>query len=118
MTTPSAQEVQAILMIQFPEPTIDAAIADAELLTEDCGYTGNRLRSIVKFLAAHFLSSTHRGAQGSVASKNVDGVAYSFNTASLGEGLKSTSYGAQALLLDNNGCLMNIGKKPVIFKRI
>ena len=109
MGTPSVEQVQALLPAAFPIGLVEAMIADATLMLEDCaGYSTERRSAIVKYLAAHLLASTQRSAAG-VASKSIDGVSYSYRGPVLGEGLKGTPFGQMALSFDTNGCLLRAG---------
>lgn len=111
MTMPTTESVQALLSVEFTAATINAAITDAALMVEDCGYTDSREEAIVRYLAAHLLSSSQPGGAGNVKSENIDGTAYTLGGAVVGMGLKGSSFGQQALLLDKNRCLQDIDTK-------
>ena len=106
---PSTEQVLALMSVTFPTSVVESAIADAALLLpESCSYPTERKTAILKYLAAHFLSSSQKGAQGKLAGKSIDGASYSLRGAMLGQGLKGTTFGQQALLLDVDKCIPDI----------
>lgn len=113
--TPSVENVQALLAHQFAAGVVTAAISDAALILEELPcmgqYSDARLEAITRYLAAHLLASTQTGA--AIASKSIDGVAYSWRSATLGAGLEGTPLGQQALLLDFGGCLRDLERREV-----
>ncbi|MFW5701286.1 MAG: hypothetical protein ACOCWM_06305 [Cyclobacteriaceae bacterium] len=95
------------------EPYIDIA---NDLVTEKLtGMHGDeRLAIIEKFLTAHLIVTT-RDRQATWQELGDARVRY---TDVFGEGLKSTTFGQTALLLDTNGILASSGKRKVMIKAI
>lgn len=109
---PTPEQVQRLLSVTFSTEELEDAISDAGLMLNACAklYDDERQAALVKYLAAHLLASSQVGAAGSLASESVDGTSYSRATATLGQNLKGTTFGQQALLLDPNGCLQSLGE--------
>lgn len=107
----AAADVIAITGTELAEAVVTALIADAELVAGDCisSYSAERQDAIVKWLAAHLVASTDAGGV-SVTSEKLGDASLTFARATLGEGLKGTFYGQQALALDTNGCLTGKGR--------
>lgn len=114
--TPSIADL-GFMPSSFSDADKQSAINDAVLILEDClsSYTDERALAVTKFVAAHQLTML-KGGQ--VTSKSVDGVAYSFASGNVGKNLMATTYGQQALLLDKDGCLHNLGKQPLTFRSL
>lgn len=95
------------------EPYIDIA---NDLVTEKLtGMHGDeRLAIIEKFLTAHLIVTT-RDRQATWQELGDARVRY---TDVFGEGLKSTTFGQTALLLDTSGILASSGKRKVMIKAI
>ena len=114
LALPTATDVRVVITTDLTDPQIDSIIADASLAVESCAalatYTSARQQAIIKWVAAHFINFIN--GQGGAISLNVLGsssVAYA--NAMLGDGLKSSAYGQQALALDPSGCIGKIGSK-------
>lgn len=119
LVLPTAADVQAVVSTgSLTEAQIDEVISDAALIAETCieSLDGNRQRSILKWLAAHLISTIKSQGGGALTSDRIGDAARSYSTASLGTELRSTSYGQQALLLDPNGCLARLGKARAVFE--
>jgi len=118
ISKPSAEDVRAIIATTMTDPQVSAVIDDAALLAEDCisSLSSARQASIVKWLTAHMIAST--GGSASRTSKKLGDAAETYAVAQLGEGLRGTTYGQQALALDPNGCLANLGKRGVVFETL
>ena len=91
-------------------PFIEVAtmIVDEELTNK--GYTANRLKTIELYLAAHYAVISLES--GGIKYEKVSNAATSYNVP-MGEGLKSTRYGAQALTLDTAGGLAALASAPL-----
>ncbi|QDP55372.1 MAG: hypothetical protein Tp176DCM1853251_56 [Prokaryotic dsDNA virus sp.] len=114
-TLPTASEVIAITGTAMSEALVSALIDDAALVVADStcfsGYSDEKQTAIIKWLAAHIVASTGPGAKtGALTSRKLGDAQQSFARATMGEGLRGTLYGQQALALDTNGCLAGIGK--------
>lgn len=107
---PSAADVKAIISTALTDEQIGALIDDAALLAEDCiaSLSSERQKAILKWLTAHLIASTD--FNGMKTSSKLGDAQDSFARATLGDALKGTTYGQQALALDPCGCLVNIGK--------
>lgn len=108
---PNVADVLAILGGEHSEPLIQSMIDDAALVADNLctqAYDAERQKAIVKWLAAHMVASTNR--EGVLTSDKLGDAQQSYARATTGEGLKGTTYGQQALLLDINGCLSRLGK--------
>lgn len=116
MNLPTTTEVRAIAQTELDDAALAGVIEDAWLIAEHCiaGLDEIRQRSIVKWLAAHLVSSTDSSAL--LASTKLGDAQDTFVRAVTGEGLKGTTYGQQALALDPNGCLARLGKARSTFE--
>jgi hypothetical protein len=116
-TSPTAAAVRDIITTTLTDPQIEAIIADAALLVEDCasGWSDARYTSIVKWVAAHMIAS-RGGSEGMLTQRTLGDASETYAKATAGEMLKGSSYGQQALMLDTNGCLINLGKRRASFK--
>ena len=106
-------EVKQIIDTDLSNPNIDAFILSANItvtaiLGSDTVVTAAQLKEIERWLTAHLIaSSKERQAQ----AEKVDdaSITYSGKT---GDGLKSTSFGQQVLMLDTTGKIAaSAGKK-------
>lgn len=115
-TLPTASEVIALTGTDFSEAVVDAIIEDAALIAEGCisAYSDARQTAIIKWLACHLIASTNGASgsgSGSVTSYKLGDASESYAKSALtGDGLASTHFGQQALLLDTNGCLARKGR--------
>lgn len=73
-------------------------------------YAGDQREDIITLLASHFIASS-RNLSSAETSRSLGDASKSWAKAQLGDGLKGTLYGQQALLLDVNGCLQKLGKR-------
>lgn len=117
---PTTAEVKQIVG-EFPDALVSAAIADAVLIVEDCvsSFTTERQTAIVKWVAAHLIVLTAEGSTGSagaVRSEKLGSASVTYMRPAQGSNLRATSYGEQALLLDDSGCLARRGKASRTFK--
>lgn len=105
---PTAADVQ--LIISATDAQANAAIEDAALIAEHCVacLSADRQKAIIKYLAAHLIASTNSGA--SKTSSKLGDAQDSYARAQLGDALKGTTYGQQAIALDPSGCLLGLGK--------
>lgn len=110
-TLPTASDVIALTETSLPALVVESLIADAALVACDCiaGYEPDRQTAIIKWLAAHMVASTDAGG-GTLTSEKLGDASLTYARATLGEGLKGTIYGQQALALDPKGCLVTRGK--------
>lgn len=123
-TLPTASEVIALTATDFSEAVVSAIIDDAALIAEGCieTYSEARQTAIIKWLACHLITSTNGASgtgSGSIISDKLGDAATTYAKSALtGEGLKSSHYGQQALLLDTNGCLARKGRPPASVEAI
>lgn len=87
------------------QPFIETAslLVDEELVSS--GHSAARLRQIELYLSAHFVTIRDPQFQQLRGEKQ----SVSFHLGDLGQGLKSTAYGQQVLLLDTSGILAQVG---------
>src|SRR5690554_2459596 len=104
VTKPSADMVIQLTGTGLPEDVVAGIIDDAALLVERCisKLDGPRQTAIIKWVAAHLIAS---GPDLMLKSERLGNASDTYATATLGDGLKGTTYGQQALALDPNGCL-------------
>lgn len=97
----AASVVIALTGTGLSEAVVDALLDDALLILDGCGYTGDRLDALQKWLAAHLVASH----DGTITSDKLGDAARTYGRATLGTGLSGTMYGQQAMALDTTGCL-------------
>ena len=107
---PQASDVIALTGTEQSESVVSQIIDDAALIASECiaGYDEYRQRSILKWLAAHLLASTQE--DGVRTSERLGDAQDQFARAKMGDSLKGTTYGQQAIALDTNGCLARLGR--------
>lgn len=110
-TLPTASDVIALTETGLSAAVVTTLIDDAALVAGDCitGYADDRQTAIIKWLAAHMVASTDAGG-GTLTSDKLGDASQSYARATMGDGLRGTIYGQQALALDTNGCLTTRGK--------
>lgn len=119
-TAPTIAEVRRIITSAQDDAAVQMAIDDAGLLVEPCvsSWSDARATAIIRWMAAHLLSSMSgaSGSSKSLASKSLGDASESYARATLGDQLKGSTYGQQALTLDSGCCLLKLGKRPASFK--
>lgn len=117
VTKPSAESVIALTGATLPEAVVSGIIDDAALLVERCVVSlgADRQTAIIKWVAAHLIAS---GPERMLQSERLGQGSDTYATARLGEGLKGTTYGQQALALDPNGCLARLGRARATLEKI
>lgn len=110
-TLPAASDVVSLTETTLASAVVDSIIADAALVAGGCieGYEESRQTAIIKWLAAHLVTSTD-ASNGTLTSDKMGDASQSFARASMGKALEGTMYGQQALALDTNGCLIRKGR--------
>ncbi len=104
MSLITQDEVKVIIDTDLTDLTPFIAAAHI-IVSEDLknkGFTNRRLTEIERWLAAHFVAMREDGAR--LTGKEVGDAQYTFG-GELGEDLKFTRYGQQALVLDTSGTL-------------
>ena len=111
MSNPTAQEVKRIIATALDDDAINQMIEDAAMLGGACvdGYDADRRKIIIRWLTAHLIASSHN--EGALQSESLGDASETYARAQLGDSLRGTVYGQQALALDAKGCLSRIGKK-------
>lgn len=103
-------EVREIIDIDPLITNIAPFITIANLMVTDklgaSGLSAEMLKEIERWLAAHFVAMRDPR----VKSESIGGITTSYQ-GTTGEGLKSTLYGQQAVLMDTTGTLANLGMK-------
>lgn len=110
MARPTASTVLALTGLDVDTTVVDAVIDDAAILADPCSasWTEEQETAILKWLAAHLLASTHDGAV--TKSESLGDASMTWQRPQVGEALRGTSYGQQALALDHTGCLIRRGR--------
>ena len=113
----SEDEVREIIEVDpelclSPFITVASLMVDAYLEPE--GLTAALLKEIERWLAAHFVAVRDPRE----VSKTIDTASATFEEMKMGEGLKGTRYGQQALMLDTTGKLVNLNKAKASFKTV
>lgn len=105
---PDPQTVIDLTDTELSEPIVQSIIDDAALIAEKCisGYSEEKQKSVLKWLAAHLIASTDSG--GMIASERLGDAQDQYVRASVGDGIKGTVYGQQAIAL--SPCLARIGR--------
>lgn len=120
VSTPDASAVQEITSCGIL--TVDAIrniIEDAALMVAGCvsGLDPSTQQSIVKYVAAHIISTTGLGgAAARRTSKRLGDAAESYATPTFGANLSGSSFGQMAIALDPSGCLATLGQRPAFFE--
>jgi len=106
MTRPMPSEVLEVTGLSLDPATVDGYIDDALLLIEPCsrGWSQDRERAVLKWVAAHLIYSTNDYAV--IESEKLGDASETYARPSMGEGLMGTSYGQQAVLLSD--CLKRL----------
>lgn len=116
MARVTSDEVKQIISTTLdPTPFIEAAnvVVNDRLASESLSVS--TLKEIERWLSAHFLAI--RSPQ--KKSQSIDGASETYVLPPVSaEGLKSTPYGQQVLLLDSSGVLTSLGKKKAYFNAI
>lgn len=116
---PTVSDVRAIITTSLATEAIASVIEDAYLMVEHCvaSLSESRTKAIVKWVAAHLISSMSGsdGGKKTLTSFKLGDAQENYTQAALGEALKGTTYGQQAIALDPNGCIANLGKRKVSF---
>lgn len=106
-------QAEVLAIIDTDTADISAFITAANLLVtakladEDLG--DDLLKEIERWLSAHFVCALDPRSK----AEKIGDASVTYENASTGEGLKSTRYGQQVLLLDTSGTLAQLGKKKV-----
>lgn len=122
LTLPTADDVRVVISTTLTDDEIDALIAELALEGSpiyaclDAITNGDLQAAILKWLVAHFISTTKNLGGGAVTADKLGDASRSFSTAQLGTELRSSTYGQNALLLDPNGCLARIGRAKARFE--
>ena len=117
MARVTVDEVRSIISTKADDNTIYQYIASAQALMDlliGQGLTAMQMKEIERWLTAHLIAST-RDRQ---AREEGAGGAYIKYTGLSYTGLRGTTYGQQAIVLDTSGTLATIAGKSVKFKAI
>lgn len=110
MSKPTSEELKRTIDTDLDAAALDQMIDDAELMGGDCidQYGDSRRKAIIRWLAAHLIASG--GIDGALQSESLGDASESYARPQLGDALRGTTYGQQALSLDTKGCLSRVGK--------
>lgn len=119
VSKPTAAQVKSVIQTSLSDSDIDAFMDDAVLIVEQCASIASGSeslqKSVVKWVTAHLINFAE--ANGGVVSMKVLGSATeAYANAPMGEFLKSSVYGMQALMMDRTGCLAKIGQTRSFFE--
>jgi len=112
-------DVREIVTTSLSDDAVTFFIGLAEAATGECatGWSDALTDQINRLVAAHFIEMVPGEAK-TVTSVKLGDASETYARASLGEGLKATLWGQQALLLDTTGCLQRLGKPPATLERL
>lgn len=118
MEKPTPAEVRITFKTTRNDDEVQLFIDEAELIAEQCASvvaaSATKQKAILRWIAAHLLNFADANG-GAVALRVLGSATESFANASMGDFLKSSTYGMQAILLEGTGCLEKIGKqKPIL----
>ena len=118
---PSPADVRVIIQTSLTDLEIQAIIEDASVIVEGCvaAFTEARQKAIIKWYAAHLISSSGKSTGASAAnvtSKKLGDATTTYSKATLGSGTMGTTYGQTAASFDPDGCVASIGQKPAVFQ--
>lgn len=118
LATPTTAEVRLTITTGLSDDAVAQFVADAVLMAEDCSviptFSEAKQKAIIRFLAAHLISMNDASAR--KTSEKIGDASESYSTPVLGDNLRGTTFGQQAIALDSSGCLAKIGKMPMTFK--
>lgn len=116
----TTEELKRIISTSVKENILRAQVEIASHLIDDVlgssGLSAVRLKDIELYLAAHF-TSIYSPSDGQVVELKMGETEekYGAGESVLGEGLKLTTFGQQALALDTTGALAALGKRTALF---
>lgn len=115
----SVADVKLIVSTDLTDPAIEFFIDLAEAATARCAsqWSASLTDQINTLVAAHMIETSPQGAK-TVSSVSLGDASETYLRASLGEGLRSSVWGQQALLLDPTGCLRRLGSMRASLERI
>lgn len=118
LATPTASEVRLTITTTLSDDAVAQFVDDAVLIAEQCSsiatFSESKQKAIIRYLAAHLIAMNDASAR--KISESMGDASESFSTPVLGDALRGTTYGQQAITLDSSGCLAKVGKTPVTFK--
>lgn len=114
----NATDVLAIMDTDLSEREVSPFITPANLIVtsklSSSGLSDELLTEIEKWLSAHLASCLSR----SVGKEKIADMEITYDGFKPGQGLESTIYGSQVLLLDTTGTLGDLGKKRAYLETI
>jgi len=110
-TLPSAADVIGLTGTKLGETLVERIITSAEQVFLQCAdnYTDEQATEILLWLSSHMVAATGP-TNGSLTGRSLMDSSKSWAKASLGEGLKGSTYGQMVISLDKCGCIGRIGK--------
>ena len=115
MTTTTLENVRNLTGTKKPDAELTLMIRTAKAIVARCKsscWSEDEKALVVAWLAAHFVATSGE-SKGAQTSRKLGDAQTSWSRAALGEGLKSSPYGQQVLLMDHCGCLAKLGKLKV-----
>jgi len=110
-TLPDADDVIALTGTQLTSVVVGLIITSAEQMVLTCleGMTDDKATAVLLWLSAHLVASA-APSNGSLTGRSLGDSNKSWAKASMGDGLKGTTYGQQVLMLDESGCIGRLGR--------
>lgn len=109
ISKPSASVVIDLTGTSLSVSVVSGIIDDAALMAEKCikGFDADRQEAILKWLAAHLITTTDGGT---LTSEKLGDASESYKAATVSDGINGTIFGQQAIGLDPTGCLARLGR--------
>lgn len=121
MSTPSVEQVRAVISTSMCDNDVALAIADAELIVRGCvdGLDPDVAAAIVKYAAADLISAVIGSkGRGTLTAKALGDASESYASGGAGAEFGKSAYWQRALMLDPNGCLHKLGRRPALFEKV
>jgi hypothetical protein len=119
VSKPTAAQVKTVIQTSLSDTDIDAFMDDAVLIVEQCASIalGSEAlqRSVVKWVTAHLINFAESNG-GAISMKVLGSATEAYANSPLGEFLKGSTYGMQALMMDKTGCLAKLGQTRSFFE--
>lgn len=120
LVLPTVASVRVLTSTALCDPEIQDFIDDAAAMVEKCvaGLSATLQKTIIKYVAAHLIATSGAGGgdAAQITSRKLGDASRSYARAQTGTFLAGTSFGQQAMALDPNGCLANLGKPGITFE--
>lgn len=107
ISKPTAQSVINITGTALTESVVSSIIDDAELMAKECikNEDSDKQEAVLRWLSAHLVTVSQGGT---LISDKLGDASQSYSAGELGDGLKSTMFGQQAIAL--SPCISRLGR--------